>query len=219
MSSLTFSLNRISKEKAGIVMFIRTSSFCLFISLISMFLDAKNPANGAVIISENLGASSYSASGFWTQDTKAEFAFDGLSSTGWNNGGHPLAWIEVDLGDVREIESFRLVVVQSPAGSTTHQIWVSNTPIQAYTSSASLVHTFSQYTSHNDTLSFTPTNLLYNRYVQIRTTASPSWVSWYEVQVFGTSNNSAVPEPTSAAIISVLLGGAAFRASRRRLGA
>lgn len=170
----------------------------------AMFIAIQEIDAAPILLSQNLGASAYSANG-----GNAALAFDGNFSNLWNSNGFAPAWIEVDLGSVYSLEEFRLRVDQTPSGNTTHQIWVSNSAMQSSTASGTLVHTFSQFTSSNDTLSYIPSSTLLGRFVQIRTTASPSWVAWKEVQVFG----SAVPEPASGI---VMLGGLAVAWVRRR---
>jgi hypothetical protein len=160
---------------------------------------------GAAILSQNLGASAYTAS---RSPSTSVDAFDGNLSTMWNSGGYASAWIEVNLGAIYKLEQFKLVVAQSPSGNTTHQIWVSDAPIGASTSLATLAKTFNQSTSDNETLIFNPTGNVFGRYVQVRTTASPSWVAWREVQVYGTP----IPEPTSA---SICIGGFVIAGLRR----
>jgi len=166
---------------------------------------------GAAILSQNLGASAYTAS---RNDGTRANAFDGDTSTVWNSNGYQPAWIEVNLGDRYKLEQFKLVVAQSPNGNTTHQIWVSDSPILGSTASATLVKTFSQFTSANDILIFNPTANVVGRYVQVKTTASPSWVAWREVQVYGTP----IPEPSSASICIVGFGIAGLRRVFRKNG-
>jgi hypothetical protein len=79
-----------------------------------------------------------------------------------------------------------LYVVQDPEGQTVHKVYVKNSPIRNRTFGATLVKTFSGNTKSSDVLDSVISGS--GRYVQIRTTTSPSWVAWYEVQVF--SNNA-----------------------------
>lgn len=158
----------------------------------------------ATLVSENLGAAAYSASGQYAGHAPAQ-AFDGDAGTVWNAGSFPMDWIEVDLGLSHEIETFNLTVHQSPAGNTVHEIWVSSSSMLTDISSAILAHTFSGFTANNDILTTTLVTPLTAQYVQIRTTSSPSWVAWSEVQVVAAT--AAVPEPATLGLLGFGLAG------------
>jgi RNA polymerase sigma factor (sigma-70 family) len=98
--------------------------------------------------------------------------------THWNSGGYVPAWIEADLGAARKLDRLTLTVRQTPGGNTTHEVWVSDGPIGDDTAKARLVHTFKGETDNGQELKHTFTPGLSARYVQIRTTDSPSWVGW-----------------------------------------
>jgi HEAT repeat protein len=110
-------------------------------------------------------------------------AFDGDRHTMWNAGDYAPQWLEADLGASTRLASIVLHVIQSPAGETTHEIWVSQEPIGAERAKAKLMHTFRGNTDSNQELKFTFPKGLFARYVQIRTTQSPSWVAWTEVEL------------------------------------
>ncbi|MFM8175469.1 MAG: discoidin domain-containing protein, partial [Pirellulaceae bacterium] len=84
----------------------------------AMFIAIQEIDAAPILLSQNLGASAYSANG-----GNAALAFDGNFSNLWNSNGFAPAWIEVDLGSVYSLEEFRLRVDQTPSGNTTHQIW------------------------------------------------------------------------------------------------
>ena len=74
----------------------------------------------------------------------------------------------------------RLTVAQFPDGATVHQVYGGVT-----SPAATLLHTFDGVTAEGDELVHefvTPPSV---RYLRVLTTASPSWVSWREVEVYG----------------------------------
>jgi hypothetical protein len=110
-------------------------------------------------------------------------AFDLDPPIGWNSGGPAPQWIEADLGTTTHLANLRLRVNQSPDGITTHEVWVSNAPIGDDLAKAKLVHTFNGHTQQLQQLKFDFPKGLAARYVQIRTTQSPSWVAWVAIEV------------------------------------
>jgi hypothetical protein len=115
-----------------------------------------------------------------------DMAFDGDRDTMWNAGRFPEAagqWIEADLGAVRQLGNLRLLTCQLPDGPTTHEIWVATEPIGDDRTKAKLVHTFKGRTKNREVLRFDFPKDCSGRYVQIRTTASPSSVAWLEVEL------------------------------------
>ena len=111
-------------------------------------------------------------------------AFEGDQSTGWNSGGPPPQWIEADLGASTHLANLCLTVNQSPDGHTTHEVWVSNEPIGEERARAKLIHTFNDQTRQLQQLKCDFPRSLSARYVQIRTTQSPSWVAWVAIEVY-----------------------------------
>jgi RNA polymerase sigma factor (sigma-70 family) len=122
------------------------------------------------------------ASGSWAQNTP-DRAFDGAPGTTWNAGYYAPQWIEADLGAATQLDTLALHMTQLPAGVTTHEIWVSSEPIGEDRSRAKLAHTFRGPTDDNQRLSLEFPMGLCARYVQVRTTESPSWVAWVEVEL------------------------------------
>ena len=88
----------------------------------------------------------------------AERAVDGNAETVWISGGHPPQWIEVDLGSAYRVTEIRLLVSQSPAGSTGHRVLVRGPEGGAGT----LVHEFTGDTADGDWLEFVPEQPLEN---------------------------------------------------------
>jgi hypothetical protein len=111
-----------------------------------------------------------------------ELAVDSNTETAWISGGHPPQWIEIDLGAAYRVTEIRLLVSQSPAGATRHQVLVRGPEGGPGT----LVHEFSGDTADGDWLAFAPELPLENvRFVRVETVSSPSWVAWREIVVRG----------------------------------
>jgi hypothetical protein len=111
-----------------------------------------------------------------------ELAVDGNLESVWIAGSHPPQWVEVDLGGAYRVTAIRLLVSQSPAGATHHQVFVRGPQSRAGT----LVVEFRGDTADGDWLEFVPDPPLENvRYVRIETVSSPSWAAWREIVVEG----------------------------------
>ncbi len=118
------------------------------------------------------------ASGSYSANVPGQ-AIDGKSDTSWTATDAP-QWIEVDLGAVVPLKKMRLLTSQSPAGQTTHVITGDATPAPS-----KVLQTLSGNTAEGQWLESSwesaPVNV---RYVRIRTTSSPSWVSWHELEFY-----------------------------------
>ena len=119
------------------------------------------------------------ASSSWTVNHLPSNAFDGNPATIWNAGAHPIHSIKVDLGASFDVGEIKLTVVQLPDGVTGHDVYVSYDGVNE-----TLAHTFSGYTANGDVLSqvFVPP-LVGVQSVKVKTTSSPSWVAWSEIEV------------------------------------
>ena len=156
------------------------------------------PVPGQTTYSSTIQATATQAAGA----TNPSLAVDGNNNTNWNAAGSPTKWIALNLNQTGSVSRIRLVTLQSPAGATTHKVYVSATaPVQG--SLGQLVHTFSGSTSDNQVLEKAfPTPLTNVRYVTIETTQSPSWVAWREIEVYrpnagGGSSPTPTPTPTT----------------------
>ena len=110
-------------------------------------------------------------------------AVDGDPDTIWSAGAGPTSWIQVDLGQKLRIASIRLTVSQYPDGPTRHRVSCSTT-------SGGARQTLSTVTGSSrdlDVLAVTLDAPVACRFLRIETLASPSWVAWREIEVFGTS--------------------------------
>jgi RNA polymerase sigma factor (sigma-70 family) len=122
------------------------------------------------------------ASGTWQTETP-EKAFDGRHDTDWNSGQYAPAWIERDLGASQPLSSITLLPAQDIPGLTVHEVWVSNEPIGNDRAKARRIHTFKCETTNKQVLRFDFPKGLCVRYVLVRTTQSPTWVAWWEIEV------------------------------------
>lgn len=109
----------------------------------------------------------------------AENAVDG-GWPQWGSGFDAPQWIEIDLGAEHHLGSVRLTVAQYPDGPTIHEVYGGAT-----SPPATLLHTFSGNTAESDILVHEFAAPPAVRYLRILTTASPSWVSWREIEAFG----------------------------------
>ncbi len=122
------------------------------------------------------------ASSSWQTETP-DRAFDGKGDSDWNAGDYAPAWIEADLGTATPLAELLLIPCQDIPGPTTHEVWISDAPIGDDRKKAKLVHTFRGPTHNRQPLRFDFPSGLSARYVQIRTTQSPTWVAWCQVEI------------------------------------
>jgi len=124
-----------------------------------------------------LGASAEASR--YLPDQPPSGAVDGTGSIWWGAGDFAPQWILIDLGAPQSIGTIRLVVTQSPAGETLHQVWVG-----ASVDDLHLLHTFEGYTIDGQVLEFSPDNPLENvRYIRVNTRQSPSGAGGKEIEV------------------------------------
>jgi uncharacterized protein (TIGR03067 family) len=123
------------------------------------------------------------ASSSWEPNTTPDKAFDGNRDTFWNSGGYAPAWIEADLNGSRRLGELILLPAQDITGATTHEVWVSNEPIGDGRTKAKLVHTFRGETKNKQPLRFEFSKGTSARYIQVRTTQSPTWIAWWEIEI------------------------------------
>ena len=114
-------------------------------------------------------------------ENPAELAVDENAASHWGSGADAPQWIEIDLQAEYTLERVELLVSQYPAGETRHLL-------RGRSASGNWqdLHTFEGRTTDGDHLVFTPeTPVPAIQFLRIDTLASPSWVSWYEVEVYG----------------------------------
>lgn len=112
-------------------------------------------------------------------------ALDGDIHSGWNSGGFAPQWFEVDLGADVPVTCMRLLPDQRPDGSVTHQVVGRTTSGQEV-----LLARYEGFAAGGQWLELASETAVPVRYVRIATSASPSWIAWFEVELF-------VHQPTS----------------------
>lgn len=159
--------SRVTRKPLGI-------SWLLLVAL-ALFPPASAVEAGAVLTPSSVTAST-SYPGAPPQN-----AVDGNPYTSWNSGQFASAqpYLQLDLGSDVALEKLELLVSQYPSGHTTHQL-------VGYTSFWSVVNlgAYSGITSEGMTLSIPIYDHTPVRWVRVITTASPSWVGWYEVKAY-----------------------------------
>jgi hypothetical protein len=114
-------------------------------------------------------------------DSTAELAVDGDADTFWNAGASAPAWIEIDLGSAQPVAGIRLLVQQTPSGSTHHRVTCAAAPDMV----ATLLGEIAGETESLQVLTVTLDPAVSCRIIRIETIASPSWVAWREIEVIG----------------------------------
>ena len=122
-------------------------------------------------------------------------AIDGDLETIWNSQNLPAQWIAIALDDLYLAQRVELVVAQTPAGPTTHVLWVDNgSGVRTFFRRFADVHTEDGQTL---TIEFNPPSPI--KEILIQTLQSPSWIAWREVRILGTplspQNESGKPPP------------------------
>lgn len=115
-------------------------------------------------------------------DNPPSWAIDGDPSTFWNACDWPSQFIEVDLGGVAQVSRIRLLTDQYPDGLTTHRLWGRD----SYGNWTVYYGDITGYTTSNQWLELTTPWTPPVRYLLIETSEGPSWVSWREIEVYGT---------------------------------
>jgi hypothetical protein len=114
-----------------------------------------------------------------SSDAPPAQAVDGNPNTAWNAGGGTPAWIELDLKQTVTLAKVNLLVGQSPAGPTTHQLYFGASPAPTAQIATEQIATTDGQWLIVDLSTQKPTG----RYLRVLTTASPSWVAWREIVV------------------------------------
>jgi hypothetical protein len=113
-------------------------------------------------------------------DARPGRAVDGIADTIWSAGGGPPAYLEIDLGAVLAIGEIRLLVAQSPAGTTHHRVTCRTTA----GGTAKVLGDLTSATADLDQLILPVAPSVTCRFVRVRTIESPSWVAWREIEVY-----------------------------------
>ncbi len=161
----------------GFNMNIPTSPACT-----GPYASATSPGTQTQIALTAVGASN-SAGGYPPSN-----AVDGNTNTDWNAGRIAPQDITLRLTNPTALTRLRLHVNQSPNGNTVHEIYVGSTQ-----ANMTLRRTVSQFTSQGQWIEVNFTPAIPNaQYMQIRTTVSPSWVSWFEIEAYTTTSTPGI---------------------------
>ncbi len=108
---------------------------------------------------------------------------DGNFTNAWV-GGPVTQSVTLNFGSIQTISRINLVVEQSPAGNSTHKVYISST---GAVGSWVLWKTFTGSTAAGQVLTYQPTSPTANvRYIKVETSSSSSWVAWREIEVYAT---------------------------------
>ena len=109
---------------------------------------------------------------------------DGNLESVWNSGDYAPQWIEIDLESEIPLTCASLLVDQKPSsGNTRHVITGRNCAAEEFT-----LAIIEEYTSHLELLHVEFQDPVAVRWVRITTTQSPSWVAWYEIELYAPSS-------------------------------
>jgi len=115
-------------------------------------------------------------------------AIDGEPDTIWTAGRPAPQWYSVSFDELYVVDKLELETAQSPAGPTTHEIWLGNG-----SSTRTMYWRFdNQHSEDGQTLEVPIVPPRSISEVQILTLDSPSWVAWREVRVFGSRSDDPV---------------------------
>ena len=132
-------------------------------------------------------------------ELSAQMAIDDDLESLWNASDYAVQWLMITLDDLYLVDSVEMTVAQTPAGETSHEIWLGD-------ASGSLVKykEFVEVQTEDGqilALAVSPAKVIDR--VLIRTVHSPSFVAWREVKVFGrpppaATEGTATPETGDA---------------------
>lgn len=208
-------------SKLGILslcFFSRACALCILTTSIALTAQATHVISPLLV---DLPSSSYSSSRNWIASTTAEAAFNGGY---WNSGAYGLHWIQADAGTTLTLTELKIKTVQSPAGSTLHQLYVSDDNIGAGYGSLSPVYSRSGPSSSGTVFDILLDSPATGRFFLILASGGPSWtalgdtagrIDW-EQQVL---NVSAVPLPPAMIAFTTAMLGIGLLARRRKKAA
>ncbi|MCY3708764.1 MAG: PQQ-dependent sugar dehydrogenase [Caldilineaceae bacterium] len=115
-------------------------------------------------------------------------AIDGDPDSFWTAQLPAPQWYSVSFDELYIVDKLELEIAQSPAGPTTHEIWLGNG-----SGTRTLYRRFDNlHTEDGQTLEVPISPPRSISEVQILTLDSPSWVAWREVRVFGSLSEDPV---------------------------
>lgn len=121
--------------------------------------------------------------------TKASNIVDGNSATAWNAGAYKPQWVIINLQGSYSVSKIVLLPSISPKGNTSQEIYISSDMVNWKKADS-----FTVLTAEKTSIVRTYSPQLEGvKGVKILTTSSPSWISWYEIEVYGSSDGTETP--------------------------
>ncbi len=140
-----------------------------------------DPCEAVLILSNNLAYGKPARASTSLAENPPELAVDENAASHWGSGEDAPQWIEIDLQAEYTLDRVELLVSQYPAGQTEHHLRGRS----ASGNWQDLV-TFEGVTNDGDRLIFDPeTPVPGIQFLRVDTLVSPSWVSWFEIEVYG----------------------------------
>jgi hypothetical protein len=144
-------------------------------------VEMPDPCDESLLPPENIAAGKDVSASRSLAEGPPSHAVDGDGNTSWQSGSGAPQWIEIDLGELYDIDEVRLFVDQFPEGNTTHRVLGKEEAEDPFRE----LHVFSGFTEFGDRLRHSFDEPVQNiRYIRIQTVESPSWISWSEIEVF-----------------------------------
>ena len=122
----------------------------------------------------------------------APLAIDNDPETAWQTNVPPSQTITIDLDDFYTIEAIALVVAQSGAASTTHQVFIYQEEASGVT-----IHTLEGETMDRQTLAILLDPAVDTNRITVKTIDAPGLVGWREIRIFEKLPPTSVPSDNS----------------------
>ncbi len=135
-----------------------------------------------VFVEENVALNKPVAASNTHAASTTQALVDGNLDEGWNSGylpKHASEWVEIDLQSPFTIQRIKLYVQQQPDGDTHHLIYKKNSG-----GSFELLHEFEGFTRNNQILEINDLQASNIQVIRVETVSSPSWVAWFEIEVY-----------------------------------
>lgn len=143
-------------------------------------------------------------------DNVPENAIDSNVDTYWSSGGMAQQWIEIDLGKKQDITEIQLLAEQTPAGKTSHNIYIDN----------EYIYNWSGETTGGQLLTYVLPQVVNGQTIKVETVVSPSWVAWSEVTILGHGEGGSIkPVPVIPTPTPTPVPGAGYQANVATLAA
>ena len=145
-------------------------------------------AESSELLGENVAAlgSGFASAG----EESAKLALDGDPDSFWSAQLEAPQWYSVSFDDLYLVDKLEMVIAQSPAGPSTHEVWLGNG-----SGTRTLYRRFDDLqTEDGQTLEVPIVPPRSISEVLVLTLDSPSWVAWREVRIFGASSSDPIGE-------------------------